>query len=77
MKAPKALRAILFTFILTIGSLLPALTSTPVLAEPSTGQTTLYFTDALNFIENGNFSDLGFASISQNKTTQNTPQISL
>jgi hypothetical protein len=66
MKAPKALRAILFTFILTIGSLLPALTSTPVLAEPNTGQTTLYFTDALNFIESGNFSDLGFATISQN-----------
>jgi uncharacterized membrane protein len=70
MKAPKALRAILFTFILTAGLLLPALISTPVLAESSSGQTTLYFTDALNYAENDNFSEFGFAFVSQTSPTK-------
>jgi uncharacterized membrane protein len=63
MKAHKALRAILFTFILTVGFLLPALTSTPVFAESNSGQTTLYFTDALN--STANLSDFNFAFVSQ------------
>ncbi len=70
MKAPKALRAILFTFILTAGLLLPALISTPVLAESSSGQTTLYFTDALNYAENDNSSEFGFAFVSQKSPTK-------
>jgi hypothetical protein len=70
MKAPKALRAILFTFILTAGLLLPALISTPVLAESSSGQTTLYFTDALNYAENDNSSEFGFAFVSQTSPTK-------
>jgi len=70
MKAHKALRAILFTFILTIGFLLAALTSTPVLAESSSGQTTLYFTDALNFEENENFSEFGFAFMAETASTK-------
>ncbi len=70
MKAHKALRAILFTFILTVGLLLPALISTPVLAESSSGQTTLYFTDALNYAENDNSSEFGFAFVSQTSPTK-------
>ena len=70
MKAHKALRAILFTFILTVGFLLATLTSTPVLAESSTGQTTLYFTDALNFEENENFSEFGFAFMGETPSTK-------
>jgi hypothetical protein len=70
MKAPKALRAILFTFILTAGLLSPALISTPVLAESSSGQTTLYFTDALNYAENDNSSEFGFAFVSQTSPTK-------
>ena len=70
MKAHKALRAILFTFILTVGFLLSALTSTPVLAESSSGQTTLYFTDALNYITNENSSEFGFAFVSETSPTK-------
>ncbi len=69
MKAHKALRAILFTFILTAGFLLPALISTPVHAEFSSGQTTLYVTDALNFLENEDTSDFGFAPLTQTPPT--------
>ncbi len=65
MKALKALRSILFTLMLFLGFLLPALLSNLVSAESSSGQTTLYFTDALNYSENGNFSEFGFASLSQ------------
>ena len=70
MKAHKALRAIIFTFILTVGFLLSVLTSTPVLAESSSGQTTLYFTDALNNAANENLSDFGFAFVSQTSPTK-------
>ena len=70
MKAHKALRTIIFTFILTVGSLLPALTSTLVLAESNTGKTTLYFTDALDYAENANFSDLGFAFMGETAPTK-------
>jgi hypothetical protein len=65
MKAPKALRSILFTLMLIFGFLLPVLLSTPVSAESNSGQTTLYFTDALNYSENANFSEFGFASLAQ------------
>ena len=65
MKALKAHRSILFIFILILGYLLPVLTLNPVLAESSSGNTTLYFTDALNYSENDNFSEFGFASLSQ------------
>lgn len=61
MKAHKALRAILCLSILIIGFLLPVLTSNPVLAQSSSGQTILYFTDTLN---NENISDLGFTPLS-------------
>ena len=61
MKAHKALRAILFVFILLLGLLLPTLASNPVLAESSSGQTTLFFTDALN---NENITDYGFIPLS-------------
>jgi hypothetical protein len=70
MKAHKALRTIIFTFILTVGSLLPTLTSTPVLAQSKTGKTTLYFTDALDYAENANFSDLGFAFMGETAPTK-------
>jgi len=70
MKALKALRSILFTLMLILGFLLPVLLSNPVLAESNSGQTTLYFTDALNYSENGNFSEFGFASLSQTYPTK-------
>ncbi len=70
MKALKALRSILFTLMLILGFLLPVLFSNPVLAESNSGQTTLYFTDALNYSENGNFSEFGFASLSQTYPTK-------
>lgn len=65
MKAPKALRSILLAFMLILGSLLPVLLSNPVFAESSSGQTTFYFTNALNYLENDNSSEFGFASLSQ------------
>jgi hypothetical protein len=70
MKALKALRSILFTLMLILGFLLPVLLSNPVLAESNSGQTILYFTDALNYSENGNFSEFGFASLSQTYPTK-------
>jgi hypothetical protein len=65
MKAHTALRTLFLTSIFILGSLLPALISHPVLAEPSAGQTTLYFTDALDYLETGNLSDYGFILMSQ------------
>ena len=62
MKALTALQSILFTSLLTVGSLMLLLISNPVLAESNSGQTTLYFTDALNY---ENTSDFGFISLSQ------------
>jgi hypothetical protein len=70
MKALKALRVILFTFIFLLGYIIPTLTINPVLAESSSGQTTLYFTDALNYEDNSNFSEFGFASLSQTTPTK-------
>jgi len=67
MKALKALQSIVFTFILTIGTVLPLLISNPAVAESSSGQTTLYFTNALN-LENS--SDLGFIPLSQTAPTK-------
>lgn len=75
MHAHKALRTILFVIILTIGSVLPALMNHPVAAQPTQKQTTLYFTNALNFLQNENFTELDFAPISVDPpTTQNDSQ---
>jgi len=75
MHAQKALQAILLTFILTVGSVIPALLSPSVSAQPTQGNTTLYFTNALNFSAIENFSDFGFAPISLNPpTNQNDSQ---
>jgi hypothetical protein len=66
MKAHKALPTISLTFILVLGSLLPALLSSPVLAETPVGQTTLYFTDTLN----ENVSEFGTGFLSLNAPTK-------
>ena len=66
MKAHKALRTISLIFILVLGSLLPALISSPVLAETPAGQTTLYFTDTLN----ENVSEFGTGFLSLNAPTK-------
>jgi len=65
MHAQKALRAILLTFILTVGSAFPLLLIPPVYAQPAQGNTTLYFTNALNFSLIENYSEF-FAPISLN-----------
>jgi hypothetical protein len=67
MKALKALQSIIFTIILTVGTFLPLLISNPALAESSSGQTTLYFTNALNY---ENSSDFGFTPLSLTAPTK-------
>lgn len=69
MHAHKALRAILFTFILTLGSVLPVLVNQPVSAQPTQAETTLYFTNILDFISGENFTGFDFAPISVNPPT--------
>ncbi len=70
MKAHKALRAIVLIFILTAGSLTTSLLSSPVTAQSSSSQTTLYFVDALNYLDEENFSDFGFLFLSPNAPTK-------
>jgi hypothetical protein len=79
MKAHKALRPLLFTFILIAGAISPTLINTPVQAASSTGETTLYFTNALSYLTDENYSgfdsgfDVGFGSfipMSQNPPTK-------
>ena len=67
MKALTALQSVLFTTLLTVGCFMPLLISNPVLAQSNSGQTTLYFTDALNY---ENTSDFGFISLSQTAPTK-------
>jgi hypothetical protein len=69
MRAHQALRSLVIVFILTIGSILPALVITPVTAQSTQQNTTLYFTNALNFLTDENFSDFTFAPISVNPPT--------
>jgi hypothetical protein len=65
MQAHKALTTLLLTVLLTLGLLLPAVIVPLVHAENTQGETTLYFTDALNFLENTNVSELGFVFLTQ------------
>jgi len=69
MHAHQALRILVLVFILTAGSVFPALVSTPVTAQSTQQNTTLYFTNALNFFTDENFSDFSFTSISVNPPT--------
>jgi hypothetical protein len=66
MLAHKALKTLLLTFILILGSLLPVFLIPVAHAENSQGYTTLYFTNALN-LENA--SDLGVAGLTQTPPT--------
>jgi hypothetical protein len=68
MLTHNTLKALLLMFILIPGLLLPALCIPVAHAETTQGYTTLYFTDALNFLENGGDSDL-FASLTQTPPT--------
>ncbi len=70
MKAHKALQTILLIFILTVGSFTSSLLTPPVIAQSSSSQTTLYFVDALNYLEEENFSDFGFLFLSPNTPTK-------
>lgn len=70
MKAHKALRTLLLIFILTAGSLTTSLLSPPVIGQSSSSQTTLYFVDALNYLDEENFSDFGFLYLSPNAPTK-------
>ncbi len=65
MLAHKALTTLLLTFLLTIGTVVPSFFIPSVHAETTQGYTTLYFTDALNFLETENISELGFALLTQ------------
>ncbi|MBN1280347.1 MAG: hypothetical protein JXA00_01720 [Candidatus Thermoplasmatota archaeon] len=66
MQAHPALRALLLTFILTVGSLATVLFTPPASAQDSQGETTLYFT---NF-DSENYTDLGFTSLSLTPPTK-------
>lgn len=68
MLTHNTLKALLLMFILIPGLLLPALHIPVAHAETTQGYTTLYFTDALNFLENGGDSDF-FASLTQTPPT--------
>ena len=57
MKAHKALRTIVLIVILSIGTITPALISPQVRAQSSTGQTTLYFVEALGLLYDENISE--------------------
>ncbi len=57
-------------FILTAGSFTSSLLTPPVIAQSSSSQTTLYFVDALNYLEEENFSDFGFLFLSPNAPTK-------
>jgi hypothetical protein len=70
MLAHKALRVLGLLFILIGGIFIPALYIPPVLADDSTGQTTLYFTEALSYLESENFTDTGFITMSQYPPTK-------
>ncbi len=70
MLAHKALRVLCLLFILISVTLFPALHVPPVRADDSTGQTTLYFTDALSYLESENYSDLGFITMSEYPPTK-------
>lgn len=70
MKAHKALRTIVLIFILTAGSLFTSPLSPPVTAQSSSSQTTLYFVDTLNYLDEENFSDFGFLYLSLNPPTK-------
>jgi hypothetical protein len=69
MHAPQALRTLILVFILTIGSVLPALVSPPVSAQSTQKNTTLYFTNALDLFTGGDVYNLSFAPISANPPT--------
>jgi hypothetical protein len=49
---------------------IPGLITATARAETAPGETTLYFTDALGSLEDGNISELGFAFISQTPPTK-------
>jgi hypothetical protein len=66
MLAHKALKTLLLTFILILGSLLPVFLIPVAHAENSQGYTTLYFTNALNL---ENTTDLGVAGLTQTPPT--------
>ena len=70
MKAHKALRALILLGILTVSFLTPSLLSPPVSAQSSTGQTTLYFTDALGLLDEENLSEYGFMFLSTTSPTK-------
>lgn len=57
MKAHKALRTTVLIVILSLGIITPALISPQVRAQSSTGQTTLYFVEALGLLDDENFSE--------------------
>jgi hypothetical protein len=69
MRAPQALRTLILVVILTIGSVLPALVSPPVTAQSTQQNTTLYFTNSLDFFTGADPTNLTFAPISANPPT--------
>lgn len=70
MKAHKALRTMLLLFLVSIGPVTPSFISPPVTAVSSTGQTTLYFSDALSFLDEENLSEFGFLYLSTTPPTK-------
>jgi len=70
MQAHRALTALVLTVLLSVGALFPALTPPIVHAESNQGESTLYFTDALGFLENENLSEMGFTFLSPTPPTK-------
>jgi len=65
MLAHKALQVLCVLYILFSGILFPAFINPSVRAEESTGRTTLYFTNALSLMEDENYSEYGFITLSE------------
>jgi len=76
MQQNRALRSILLSVILLVGSLLPMFFIIPAQAASSQGETTFYFKEALGFFDDENYSDYGFyTSISSNPPTKQNDSI--
>ncbi len=70
MKAHKALRTMILIVILTVGFFISAFMSPPIRAQSSTGQTTLYFVEALNLLDDENISEFGFIPLALTAPTK-------
>jgi hypothetical protein len=70
MKAHKALRTTVLIVILTVGCFTSAFISPPVIAQSSTGQTTLYFTESFNLTDAEDIPEFSFITLTPTSPTK-------